>query len=192
MNVTGLYIVCGLLVFMILYIVGGIIWDHRADIKDILKVRKHYHRKDALLIDYYRMEPVLGLYGGKNWMDDVRKWHPKGASIEEPYEEVYRMGYDKAEKWMSELRYIGIPVFVRLHNFDIIDPATMDEERYGQRNRATSSIMHNVYKNRTAKRFVDHIMAKIKFAEMDVKTLGFVIPIIIGLAIGMAYFLLGF
>ena len=192
MNMMGLYIACGLLIFMILYIVGGIIWDHRADIKDIFKVRKHYHRKDALLIDYYRMEPVLGLYKGKNWMDDVRTWHPKGVSVEEPYEEIYRMGYDRAEKWMSELRYIGIPVFVKLHNFSILDPATMDEGIYGPRNRATSSIMHNVYKNRTAKRFVDHLMAKIKFAEMDVKTLGLIVPLVIGLAIGVAYFLVGF
>ena len=133
----------------------------------------------------------MELYKGKNWMDDVRTWHPKGVSVEEPYEEIYRMGYDKAEKWMSELRYIGIPIFVKLHNFSIIDPATMDES-YGQRNRVTSSVMHNVYKNRTAKRFVDHIMAKIKFAEMDVKTLGLIIPIVIGLAIGVAYFVIGF
>lgn len=190
MNPIGLYIVCGLLIIMILYIIGGIIWDHRRDIKDILAVRKHYHKKDALLIDYWRVDKALGPYPG-NWMDDTRRWYPKGASIEEPYEEVYRMGYDRAEKWMSELRYLGIPIFVRLHNFTIIDPATMDEERFGPRNRVTSSIMHNVYKARTGKRFVDHIMAKVKFAEMDVKTLGLIIPIVLGLCIGVAYFMTG-
>lgn len=191
MNVMGLYIVCGLLVVMILYIVGGIIWDHRADIKDILKVRKHYHRKDALLIDYYRMDGALALYPGRNWMADSVRWHPKGQDPYEPYTDIYSMGYDKAEKWMSQLRYLGIPVFVRLHNFHLIDPATMDESM-GKRNKATSSIMHNVWKNRTAKKYISGLTAKLKYAEMDVKTIGLMIPIIIGLVIGIAYFMVGF
>ena len=190
MNIIGLYLACGLLIFMILYIIGGIIWDHRRDIKDILAVRRHYHKKDALLIDYYRLDQAFGPYPG-SWMDDVKSWHPKGTGVEDPYEEVYRMGYDRAEKWMSQLRYLGVPVFIKLHNFTIIDPETMDETKFGQRNRITSSIMYNVYKARTSKRFIEHIMARVKFAEMDVKTLGLIIPIVLGLCIGVAYFMTG-
>lgn len=190
MNATTLYVVVGLLAILIIYIVAGMIWDHRQDIKDIMAVRRHYHKKDALLIDYYRMDGALALYPDRNWMDDTVRWMAKGQDIEEPYEEAYRMGYDRAEKWMSQLRYIGIPIFVRLHNFTIIDPRTMDES-LGKRNRVTSGVMYNVFKRRAAKRFMANIMSKVKFAEMDVKTLGILIPVVIGLVIGVAYFMTG-
>ena len=50
--------------------------------------------------------------------------------------------------------------------------------------------MYNVYKNNTEKRAVDG-MTKIRYNAMDVKSIGLLIPIAIGLFIGVLYFMGG-
>ena len=92
------------------------------------------------------------------------------------------MGYYKAEKWMDELRYIGIPVYVRLHGF----------KKPEEKNRITPTVLHNVWRSRTANKFMSGMMTKIGFNTMDVKTLGILIPVAIGIVIGMFYFMGGF
>lgn len=190
MSYLILIIVILIMVAMIVYMGIDILRQHWAQIKHIAQCRKHYHKKDALAIDYWRMDELFGLDDHRQWMERRMKWVPKGSYIEEPYEDLYRQGYMRAEKWMPQLRYIGIPVFVKLHNFKIIDPKTMDERITGHApNRLTTSVLYNVYKARTLKKAIAGF-GKIKFAEMDVKALAFIIPIIIGIIIAVAYFLM--
>lgn len=186
-----LIITCVAMCCTISYFGYQIYKDHKAEIKHIIECRRHQHRKDAFVIDYWRMDSAFGLDDHRQWMDDTTRWVPKGKNIDEPYEDLYREGYLKADKWMTQLRYFGIPVFVKLHNFKIIDPRTMDESITGyDRNELTSSIMYNVYAAKTVKRFIDNL-SRISFAEMDIKGLGLIIPIILGIGVGCAYVLMG-
>lgn len=185
-----------LLLIIFLAFAGVIGWtlygfykDHKVQIHHIMECRSHKKNKDALLIDYYRLDPMFSLDNDHGWMDHTYTWYtPKKDNPDEPYEDIYRMGYLSAEKWMTNLRYIGIPVFVKMHNFKIIDPRTMDPNKYGHKqNKITSNVLGNTYKARTAKKYIAG-MSKAKFAEMDVKTLGFLIPIILGIGVGIVYF----
>lgn len=190
---VGFIILIGIIiamVAMVCYMAADILRQYKAQIKHIVECRRHYHAKDALAIDYWRVgdRDVFRLDDHRQWMDRTMRWVPKGDYIEEPYEDLYRSGYLRGEKWMSQLRYIGIPVFVKLHNFHIIDPLTMDEEAVGhRRNKLTTSILYNVYKARTLKKAIAGF-SRIRYAEMDVKALAFLIPIIIGIAIAVGYF----
>ena len=98
----------------------------------------------------------------------------------------------KAEKWMTQLRYIGIPVFVKLHNFKLIDPRE-DWQKLGllRPNMITTSVLCNVYRARTVKKYISNMLGKVKFAEMDVKVLAFIIPIVLGVAVGVFYLFFG-
>ena len=186
-----LLIILGGMLCAIAYFAYGFYKDHKADILHIRECRAHYHKGDALCIDYWRMDGPFGLDRHRRWMEVTRSWVPKGDNPEEIYEGIYRAGYLSAEKWMTKLRYYGIPVFVKLHNFKIIDPRTMDEARIGYpQNKITSTILYNTYKARTVKKWKD-ALSKVSFAEMDLKGLGIFLPLIIGLAIGVAYFMLG-
>lgn len=164
--------------------------DNKNNIDSIRTCRQHKQNGDVLLLDYWRLDDIFGI-NHKPTMDCTKTWGTPGTDPENPYENFYRSGYLFAEKWMPNLRYAGIPVFVKLHNFYIIDPKTINEKEIGfQRNRLTSSIMYNVYKARTLKKFIDGI-TKIRLGEMDMKSLGIIIPIVIGLVIGVAYFMMG-
>lgn len=188
MSYLILIIVILVMVAMIIYMGIDILRQHWEQIKHIAQCRKHYHKKDALVIDYWRMDDMFGLDDHRQWMERSMKWVPKGSYIEEPYEHLYREGYMKAEKWMPQLRYIGVPVFVKLHNFKIIDPRTMDEKVTGyEPNQLTTSILYNVYKSRTLKKAIAGF-GKIRMPEMDLKAMAFIIPIIIGIIIAVAYF----
>lgn len=166
------------LVAVIALVAGLFVWDHRKDIMDIKDVRKHYHRKDKLLIDYWPIDEIFQQnVTHKNKMDRTIRW----VNCDES--DLIHQEYLIAEKWMTELRYIGIPVYVRLHNFHIIDPAKLEEP-----NEMTSSIMYNVYHAQTIKRYISG-MTKVGFAPMDVKSLGVLLPVVIGLAIGLMYFI---
>lgn len=190
--IMTIYLIIFAVFFIVIgYFVYGFYKDHRDEIQHIRSCRKHARRKDALAIDYWRMDPVFGLDDHRQWMDDTMRWVPKGKNFDEPYEDLYREGYMSAQKWMTQLRYFGVPVFVRLHNFKTIDPRTMDENITGYpTNELTSSIMYNVYSAKTVKRFIDNL-SKISWAEMDIKGLGLIIPIIIGVGVGCVWLLLG-
>lgn len=122
MSMLFLYIVLGMLIITIVILAVWFCWDHRAQIHDIREVRKHYHKKDALLLDYYRTEPVMSPDKYRDYMTVTKGWMPiDKENVDEPYAKAYMNGYYIAEKWMSNLRYAGIPVFVRIHNFKLCD-----------------------------------------------------------------------
>lgn len=176
-----------LMIILIVYMGIDILRQHWAQVKHIAECRRHYHDKDALAIDYWRTDDIFSLDGSSQWMDRTMRWVPRGTNIEQPYEDLYREGYYSAEKWMTELRYIGIPVFVRLHNFRIVDPRTMDPEVTGhERNQITTSTLYNVYKARTLKKAIGGF-TKIKIADMDIRAMAFIIPLIVGILIGVIY-----
>lgn len=188
MSYLGLIILIVLMVGLIAFMAIDTLRQYWTQIKHIRECRKHYHAKDAYVIDYWRLEQPFALDGHRQWMDSTKKWVPRGDYIEEPYEDLYRAGYMKAEKWMPQLRYIGIPVFVKLHNFKIADPRTMDPSVTGhKRNRVTTSILYNVYKARTLKRAIAGF-GKVKLAEMDTKAMMFIILAIVGIGIAIYYF----
>ena len=176
---TPIYLILILLIIMIIAVpVVMFLWDNRKEIKDIIEVRHHARKKDKLLIDYYRLDPIfLGNIDHRNKMVHEMKW------VHTTEEELYKSDYLKAEKWMDKFRYIGVPVFVRLHNFKILDPQQMDKP-----NKITSSVMYNVYHAQSMKKAISG-MTKLQFAPIDVKALGVMMPVIIGIAIGMLYFL---
>ena len=192
MNMLTLILIVAAIMFIVLgWTLYGFYKDHKVAIQHIRSCRKHAHKKDALCIDYWRMDPQFTLSDHANWMDHSMKWVPKGDNPDDPYEGIYREGYMSADKWMTNLRYFGVPVFVRIHNFKVIDPRTMDEKEIGYpRNQLTSSIMYNIYKAKTIKKYIDSL-TKLKFAEMDIKAWAFLIPIILGIGVAAAYFLLG-
>lgn len=86
----------------------------------------------------------------------------------------------KAEKWMDELRYIGIPVYVRMHGF--VKPAEV--------NQVSPVVLYNVHRSRAIKGFISG-MTKISFAEMDMKTVGMLAVVAVGIGLGMLYFMGG-
>lgn len=188
MSYIGLIILIVLMLALIAFMAFDTLRQYWGQIKHIMECRKHYHRKDALAIDYWRMDPQFGLDDHRQWMDHTMKWVPKGDYILEPYEDLYRAGYMKAEKWMPQLRFIGISVFVKLHNFQIANPETMDPAVTGhKRNKITTSTLYNVYKARTMKRALAGF-GKLKLAEMDLKAMAFIIPVVVGLIIAVGYF----
>ena len=156
--------------------------DHKKDIKDIREVRKHKRNGDALLIDYWRTDEGFVTTHHKWWFRKTTKW------THESDEEIYLQGYYQTDRWMTDLRYFGVPVFVKLHNFKIIDPEQLPEP---YTNRLTSSVLYNVYHAQNMKRYIAGL-TKIGFAPIDLKGAAVVIPVIIGLAIGVFYFMGGF
>lgn len=176
---SPVYLMMILAVLLIVSLIVGIwIYDHRADIRDIREVRRHARHREKLVIDYWRIDEVFQPNNvHKQAMRSAREWTMASD------EALIGQGYLRAEKWMSELRYVGIPIYVRLHNFKIIDPTTLPKP-----NRLTSSVMFNVYHAQNMKRYISGL-TKIQFAPMDLKSLGLLIPVIIGLAIGLLYFL---
>lgn len=101
------------------------------------------------------------------------------------------MGYIFLEKAKNDLRYLGVPVYFRLSGFTVIDLS--DEEtakKFGlpRANRIGSSAQHDFLKSNTLSRFMAGF-TKVGFAPIDMKMLAVVAPILIGVVIGMAYFM---
>lgn len=173
-----------LLVGVIAFAFGSYLWDHRKQIIEIHRVRKHYRKKDRLCIDYWRIDDIfIRDTAHHNKAEPRFTWVPKETTDES----LYRAGYLKAIKWMDDLRYVGIPVFVQLHNFKLID-LERDWKEIGLDRpiKMTSSTMYNVYKNESMKRNISGL-TKINFAAIDVKSLIVLLPIIIGVVFGCMY-----
>lgn len=155
-------------------------YDHRKDIRDIRQVRKHKRDGEALLIDYWRIDSIFINNHHKWWQKKTMQWTKESDA------EIYKMGYYSADRWMTDLRYWGVPIFVRLHNYKLIDPS---QPPY--KNRLTSSVLYNTYDAQTTKRFISGL-TKLGFAPIDMKGAAVVIPVIIGIGIGVFYFMGGF
>ena len=171
-----------LIVVVVLAVAAVFAYQHKEDIKDIKDVRKHKRGGDALLIDYWRMDDVFVTTHHKWWFRKTERW------THESDEEIYLQGYYMTDRWMTDLRYFGVPVFVRLDNFKLIDPEQLPEP---YTNRLTSSVLYNVYHAQNMKRYIAGL-TKIGFAPIDMKSAAVVVPVIIGLVIGVVYFMGGF
>lgn len=80
---------------------------------------------------------------------------------------------------------------MRLHGFTVLDLG--DEETakrfgYSKPNRIGSSAMHDFLKSNTLSRFVAGF-TRVGFAPIDLKMLAIVGPILIGVVLGMVYFM---
>ena len=92
---------------------------------------------------------------------------------------------------MKDLRYFHVPVFVRIHNMSLIDPEKeWQRSKLDKPNKLTSSVMYNVYHNQNMKRSISG-MTKINFATMDLKSLGVMMPIIIGVIFAIFFIMKG-
>lgn len=97
---------------------------------------------------------------------------------------IYEMGYLKAINFKDEVAYYNAPVYVRFNDMSAKDPRAMDPPIL-----INSSNLYSFYCSETTKRFMDG-MTRISFAPIDTKMLVMVVAIAIGIAIGMAYFLM--
>lgn len=160
---------------ILVFVIGIIIYalhEYKEDLKDIKEIQKHRSKKDSLLIDYYRVvDRAPGIYNPQ-YFRKVLSWTDAKES------EIYEKGYLQAEKWSDDLRYIGIKIYVRMHGFKLPEEPS----------KITSSVLYNVYSSRSVNKFISGI-TKINFNSMDMKTLAVIIPVAIGIGLGMFYFL---
>lgn len=161
-------IIIGFIAFVVWYF-GS---QYRKDLKDIADISKHKKNKEKLLIDYFRVVGREKSEYNPQYYRKVMTWTTDEES------QIYERGYLQAEKWMDDLRYAGVKIYVRLNHF-YLPP---------EPSRISSSILYNVYSSRSVKNFISG-MTKINFPTMDLKSLGVMIPIVIGLIVGMIYFL---
>lgn len=166
------------LVIAIVMIVAAItimlLWDYRQEIRDIRAVRGHARKREALLLDYY-LQNNQTVTGSEQMMFTCdRRWVDRLDT-----ESIFMQGYYATEKWMTDFRYIGIPIYVRLHNFHV-HPAP---------NEMMSSALFDYYNSNALKSFVAGL-TKINFAPIDLKSLAVIIPVVIGLCLGLVYFLM--
>jgi len=160
--VVGILIAILFSAFLIIY------WE---TVKDVFRIRNHRRKDERLLIDYYRDKNLLGHWAFTRRMS----WTNLNEAT------IRSMGYLKAEKWEDNIRYAGVPIYIRLHQF----------KKPPEPNKIQSSTLYNVYVSRSVKNFIQGILTKIGFSPMDMKTLAILIPVAIGIAIGMWYFLSG-
>jgi len=163
-----LLLIVGILITVIFSAFIIIYWE---DVKDIFRIRNHRRKNERLLIDYYRETTFYGHWG----FTKRTQWTKLNEAT------IRSLGYVKAEKWEDNMRYVGVPIYVRLHQF----------KKPAEPNKIQSSTLYNVYVSRSVKNFIQGILTKIGFSPMDMKTLAILIPVAIGIAIGMWYFLSG-
>lgn len=131
--------------------------------------RNHIKNKDALLLDYY-MQPDRTYILDKTWSS-------------EPSENIYKLGYLKADKFLTEIKFYNTKAFVKFHDWKVCDAA-----KHG--NFMTSATLYDFLKSDSSSRFIAG-MTKISFAPIDLKMLILAIPVILGIIIGMVYFMGG-
>lgn len=178
MSIFGIITILVIIAFIIgLGVYFG--WEYKEDLKDIKDIQIHRKAKEALLIDIHRVGMGTLHDPTHQYFRQTKSWIR--CHTDEDKEKIYRLGYMEAEKWLDDLRYVGIKTYVRIHGF------TAPPEP----NKITSSVLYNVYSSRSVSKFVNGI-TKINLSTMDVKTIGVLIPIVIGIALGMLYFMGGF
>lgn len=94
-------------------------------------------------------------------------------------ENIYRMGYKDAVKFHDDLRYSGVKTYVRLSGFSEAD----------QPNKETSSTLADFWYSDAARDFQKGL-TQTKFASLDMKQIMVMIPVVIGLVLGI-FFLFG-
>lgn len=128
---------------------------------------KHIINKDAMLLDYWAQED--GAYTLiKKWSNLPKDW-------------ILQMGYLTGEKFQTDLKYINTKTYVRFHNWKLVDPAEKN-------NFMTSATLYDYLKSNSCENFISG-MTKISFAPIDLKMVMVAAPIIIGIIIGMVYFM---
>ncbi len=164
------------------------------DFKKSREIRKHIKNKEKLLIDRSPHPDKPHVY--------INHEHWTTASEHD----IYGDGYYKAINFKDEIAYYGAKVFVRFDGFNILDTkrmcyVSMERIREGtdddeaepignvKPNYITSSSLYSFYCSEVVKRFMDG-MTRISFAPIDTKMLILVGAVVVGLVLGMAYFLM--
>lgn len=170
------------ILIILVFIIGVGIYlgiEYKEELKDIKKIQIHRKDKEALLIDIYRTGMGTLHDPTHQYFRQTKSWIR--CHTAEDKEKIYRLGYMEAEKWLDDLRYVGIKTYVRIHGFSAPP----------EPNKITSSVLYNVYSSRSVSKFISGI-ARINLSTMDMKTIGVLIPVAIGIALGMVYFMGGF
>lgn len=162
------------------------------DFRESKEIRKHISNKEKLLIDRTPHPDKPHTF--------INHEHWTAASLSE----IYADGYYKAINFKDEIAYYGAKIFVRFNGFNILDPETMryynlemiseegaEQKESGQRNpnHITSSNLYSFYCSEVVKRFMDG-MTRVAFAPIDTKMLILAGAVVVGLVLGMAYFLM--
>lgn len=95
------------------------------------------------------------------------------------------------DKFKDQLRYAGVPVFIKLHGFTVIDLSDPETaKRFGFDNpvKIGSAEQHDFLKSTTLTKFMAGF-TRVGFAPIDMKMMLMIAPIALGLILGMAYFL---
>lgn len=95
------------------------------------------------------------------------------------------------QKFKDELRYAGVPCYMKLHGFSVIDlsdPETAEKFGFDKPVKIGSAEQHDFLKSNTLTKFMAGF-TRVGFAPIDVKMVIMLAPIVIGLILGMAYFM---
>ena len=162
------------------------------DFKKSKEIRKHIKDKEKLLIDRMPHPDKPHTY--------INHEHWTSASEES----IYQDGYYKAINFKDEVAYYGAKIFIRFSGFNVLDPETkcyyridnLEAEKEPAQsmkdvkpNHITSSNLYSFYCSEVVKKFMDG-MTRISFAPIDLKMLIMIGAVVVGLVIGMAYFLM--
>lgn len=158
------------------------------DFKKSKEIRKHIKNKEKLLIDRSPHPDKPHVY--------INHEHWTTASDSD----IYADGYYKAINFKDEIAYYGAKIFVRFNGFNVFDPElekylTLDEineqsANFMERpNHITSSNLYSFYCSEVVKKFMDG-MTRISFAPIDMKMLIMAGAVVVGLVLGMVYFLM--
>lgn len=158
------------------------------DLKQSREIRKHIRNHEKLLIDRTPHPDKPHVY--------INHEHWTTASVSD----IYGDGYYKAINFKDEIAYYGAKVFVKFNGFNVLDPEKRtyyDLEEIKEEaakdltkpNYITSSNLYSFYCSEVVKRFMDG-MTRIAFAPIDTKMLIMVGAVVVGLVLGMAYFLM--
>lgn len=137
------------------------------ELSEIAAIRRHIRQHDKLLIN------ISVDIGG------INRYHRSERWTDETAESIIYNGYTKGINWHDEIVYYGANTYVRLLGF---------QEAPQTGNLETSGTLCDYYSSDASKQFQAG-MTKVSFAPIDTKMLIMIVPIVIGIILGMAYFM---
>lgn len=137
--------------------------------KDLIR---HFFARDCIALDFE-------MCGEMRYRTNLR-FMPCGAAT------MRALGYIKGYNMFDNLSLWGFPVWVRFKGFDMIDKP-VDES--GRANMETSSTLEDFYMSDSMDKFVKGMTTGIKLPPMDMKKMGLIAMMAVGVVLGL--YLLG-
>lgn len=135
------------------------------------EIIRHLMHRDCIALDFE-------MCGDMKYRTNLRFMPCGGATMR-------ALGYIRGYNMFDNLALWGFPVWVRFHGFTVMDKP-VDES--GRANLETSSTLEDFYMSDSAAQFVKGMTTGIKLPPMDMKKMGMVAMMAIGVVLGL-YFL---